>query len=197
MKLIERNGLRILIPTYGYILRHKESGNMYTGKIYLGINSSVDEYEEIKDVAIDERLVLKLEEVDAKEESLNKIGKIVANQVTDDVVALSIQEFYDIWAVDVLYSVGRYITHKDILYKVLTEHTSQTDWTPDASPSLFAKVLIDPTGETIPEWVQPDSTNAYMIGDKVMYEGVVYESTIDNNIWSPADYPAGWKLIEE
>ena len=197
MKLIERNGLRILIPTYGYILRHKESGNMYTGKIYLGVNSSVDEYEELRDEAIDERLILKLEEVDAKEESLNKIGKIVANQVTDDVVALSIQEFYDIWTVGVLYPVGRYITHKDILYKVLTEHTSQTEWTPDVSPSLFAKVLIDPTGETIPEWVQPDSTNAYMTGNKVMYEGVVYESTIDNNIWSPADYPAGWKLIEE
>ena len=196
MKLVERNGLRILIPTYGYILRHIESGNMYSGKIYLGVNSSVDEYEEIKDDAIDERLVLKLEEVDAKEESLNKIGKIVANQVTDDVVALSIQEFYDIWEVGVLYPVGRYITHKDILYKVLTEHTSQTDWTPDAAPSLFAKVLIDPTGETIPEWVQPDSTNAYMTGDKVTYEGVVYESIIDNNIWSPADYPAGWKLIE-
>lgn len=197
MKLVERNGLRILIPTYGYILRHKESGNMYTGKIYLGVNSSVDEYEELRDEAIDERLVLKMEEVDAKEESLNKIGKIVANQVTDDVVALSIQEFYDIWTVGVLYPVGRYITHKDILYKVLTEHTSQTEWTPDVSPSLFAKVLIDPTGETIPEWVQPDSTNAYMTGDKVKYEGRVYESTIDNNIWSPADYPAGWKLIEE
>lgn len=197
MKLIERNGLRILIPTYGYILRHKESGNMYTGKIYLGVNSSVDEYEELRDEAIDERLVLKMEEVDAKEESLNKIGKIVANQVTDDVVALSIQEFYDIWTVGVLYPVGRYITHKDILYKVLTEHTSQTDWTPDVSPSLFAKVLIDPTGETIPEWVQPDSTNAYMTGDKVTYEGKVYESIIDNNIWSPAAYPAGWKLIEE
>ena len=197
MKLVERNGLRILIPSYGYILRHKESGNMYSGKIYLGVNSSVDEYEEIKDDAIDERLVLKLEEVDAKEESLNKIGKIVANQVTDDVVALSIQEFYDIWEVGVLYPVGRYITHNDILYKVLTEHTSQTDWTPDAAPSLFAKVLTDPTGETIPEWVQPDSTNAYMTGDKVTYEGVVYESIIDNNIWSPADYPAGWQVVEE
>lgn len=197
MKLIERNGLRILIPTYGYILRHIESGNMYPGKIYLGVNSSVDEYEEIKDDAIDERLVLKLEEVDAKENSLTKIGKIVANQVTDDAVALSIQEFYDIWTVDVLYPVGRYITHNDILYKVLTEHTSQADWTPDVSAGLFAKVLIDPTGETIPEWVQPDSTNAYMTGDKVTYEGKVYESVVDNNIWSPAAYPAGWKLIEE
>ena len=196
MKLVERNGLRILIPTYGYILRHKESGNMYSGKIYLGVNSLVDEYEEVRDDAIDERLVLKLEEVDAKEESLNKIGKIVANQVTDDKVALTIQEFYDIWTIGTLYKVGQYITYKDILYKVLTEHTSQENWTPDISPSLFANVLTSLDG-TPQEWVQPDSTNAYMIGDKVIYEGVIYESVIDNNIWSPTAYPQGWKVVEE
>ena len=196
MKLVERNGLRILIPTYGYILRHKESGNMYSGKIYLGVNSLVDEYEEVRDDAIDERLVLKLEEVDAKEESLNKIGKIVANQVTDDKVALTIQEFYDIWTIGTLYKVGQYITYKDILYKVLTEHTSQENWTPDISPSLFANILTSLDG-TPQEWVQPDSTNAYMIGDKVIYEGVIYESVIDNNIWSPTAYPQGWKVVEE
>ena len=196
MKLVERNGLRILIPTYGYILRHKESGNMYSGKIYLGVNSLVDEYEEVRDDAIDERLVLKLEEVDAKEESLNKIGKIVANQVTDDKVALTIQEFYDIWTIGTLYKVGQYITYKDILYKVLTEHTSQENWTPDISPSLFANVLTSLDG-TPQEWVQPDSTNAYMIGDKVIYEGVIYESVIDNNVWSPIAYPQGWKVVEE
>jgi len=47
----------------------------------------------------------------------------------------------------------------------------------------------------IPEWEQPDSTNAYQIGDKVMYEGVIYESVIANNIWSPAAYPAGWRVV--
>lgn len=196
MKLIERNGLRILIPTYGYALRHIETGNIFTGKIYLGVNASMDDYDEVKDTTIDERLVVKLDEVDTKEKSLYKIGKIVANQVTDDEIALEIKEFYDIWTIGVNYKVGQYVTHNDILYKVLTEHMSQADWTPDVSPGLFAKVLIDPSGETIPEWVQPDSTNAYMIGDKVRFEGHIYESVIDNNIWSPASYPTGWKVIE-
>jgi hypothetical protein len=39
-----------------------------------------------------------------------------------------------------------------------------------------------------------------MIGDKVHYptiEDSVYESTIDNNVWSPVSYPQGWKLVEE
>lgn len=196
MKLIEKKGLRILVPTYGYVLKNKKSGDVFAGRIYLGKTASPDDYEEIEDGSVNMSILNTFIDIDAREQSLTKIGKIVANQVTDDIVALSIQEFYDIWEVGISYTVGRYITHNDILYKVLTEHTSQATWTPDVSPSLFAKVLIDPSGETIPEWVQPDSTNAYMIGDKVMFEGNVYESVIDNNIWSPTAYPAGWKLVK-
>ena len=197
MKLIEKNGLRILVPTYGYVLKNKKSGDVFPGRIYLGKTASPEDYEEIEDRKVNMSILNTFDDIDAKEKSLTKIGKIVANQVTDDAVALTIQEFYDIWEEGATYPVGRYITHNDILYKVLTEHISQATWTPDVSPGLFAKVLIDPTGETIPEWVQPDSTNAYMAGDKVKYEGVVYVSLIDNNIWSPVNYPAGWQAVEE
>ena len=195
MKIEEKNGLRILHPNYGYLLKNKETGSIYTGKIYLGINASPDIYEEVRDENLSDSLFCSLVDIKAKEDSLNKIGKIVANNVTDDAVALTIQEFYDIWNVGVTYEVGRYLQYKNILYKVLQPHTSQETWTPDVASSVYAKVLIDPTGETIPEWEQPDSTNAYMTGDKVRFEGVVYESTVDNNIWSPTAYPAGWKVV--
>lgn len=196
MKLIEKKGLRILVPTYGYVLKNKKSGDVFPGRIYLGKTASPDDYEEIEDRKVNMSILNTFDDINTKEQSLTKIGKIVANQVTDDIVALSIQEFYDIWEVGISYPVGRYITYNDILYKVLTEHMSQAEWTPDVSPSLFAKVLIDPSGETIPEWVQPDSTNAYMTGDKVKFEEHIYESLIDNNIWSPSAYPAAWKLVE-
>ena len=195
VRLEEKNGLRILHPNYGYLLKNKENGSIYTGKIYLGINASPDNYEEVRDETVNDSLFDTLVDVQNKEASLNKIGKIVANNVTDDAVALTIQEFYDIWNVGVTYEVGRYLQYKGVLYKVLQPHTSQETWTPDVASSVYAKVLIDPTGETIPEWEQPDSTNAYMTGDKVRFEGVVYESTIDNNIWSPTAYPAGWKIV--
>lgn len=195
MKLEEKNGLRILHPDYGYLLKNKETGSIYTGKIYLGINASPDIYEEVRDETVNDNLFDTIVDIQNKEASLNKIGKIVANNVTDDAVALSIQEFYDVWSVGVTYEVGRYLLYKNVLYKVLQPHTSQETWTPDVTASLYAKVLIDPTGETIPDWEQPDSTNAYMTGDKVRFEGVVYESTIDNNIWSPTAYPAGWKIV--
>ena len=197
MKLEEKNGLRILHPDYGYLLKNKETGSIYTGKIYLGINASPDIYEEVRDENLSDSLFCYLANIKSKEESLNKIGKLFANQVVDDAVALSIQEFYDVWTVGVSYEAGRYLLYKGVLYKVLQAHTSQDTWTPDVTASLYAKVLIDPTGETILDWEQPNSTNPYMKGDKVRFEGKIYESLIDNNVWSPTAYPAGWKIVEE
>ena len=197
MRLEEKDGLRILYPDYGFWLQNTVTGDIHAGRVFLGVNASIDIYKEVKDETVDDALFFSLLSIKAKEDSLNKIGRLVANQVVDDVVALEISEFYDEWKPNQNYEVGRYLRYKEVLYKVLQPHTSQDSWTPDTTASLYAKVLIDPTGETIPEWVQPDSTNAYMTGDKVRYNGVVYESTIDNNIWSPEAYPAGWKVIEE
>jgi len=113
----------------------------------------------------------------------------------DDADALEAKELYPQWSEDVVtYEVGQRVRYEGILYKVLQKHTSQPNWTPTNAPSLFAKVLI-PDPDVIPDWEQPDSTNPYMRGDKVRFEGKVYESVIDNNIWSPTSYPAGWSLI--
>lgn len=110
-----------------------------------------------------------------------------------DEQALNAVALYPSWKEQVDYSVGDRIKHNDILYKVLTAHTSQETWTPDVSPSLFAKVLI-PDPEVIPEWVQPDSTNPYMTGDKVTHNGSTWISTVDNNVWEPGAY--GWEVVE-
>lgn len=110
-----------------------------------------------------------------------------------DEQALNAVALYPSWKEQIDYSVGDRIKHDNILYKVLTAHTSQATWTPDISPSLFAKVLI-PDPEVIPEWVQPDSTNPYMIGDKVIHNGSTWISTIDNNVWEPGAY--GWEVVE-
>ena len=95
----------------------------------------------------------------------------------------------------VAYEVGKRVLYNDILYKVIQAHTSQADWTPTAAPSLFAKVINETIDGSIPEFEQPDSTNPYMKGDKVIFNGKVYESLIDNNVYSPEAYPAGWKEV--
>ena len=97
----------------------------------------------------------------------------------------------------VAYEVGKRVLYNDILYKVIQAHTSQAEWTPIAAPSLFAKVINETIDGSIPEFEQPDSTNPYMKGDRVIFNGKVYESLIDNNVYSPEAYPAGWKEITE
>lgn len=99
---------------------------------------------------------------------------------------------YPVWREDAQYDLNDRVLYNKILYKVIAAHTAQADWTPDVAVSLFAKVLI-PDANIIPEWEQPDSTNPYMTGDKVIYSGKTYVSVIDNNIWSPDAYPAGWE----
>ena len=95
----------------------------------------------------------------------------------------------------VAYEVGKRVLYKGVLYKVIQAHTSQEGWTPIDAPSLFAKVINETITGEIPDWEQPDSTNAYMKGNKVKFNGKIYESVIDNNVWSPTAYPAGWKEV--
>lgn len=191
---------------FGYLI-HNKITDTYSKVVYMPDGTNLDNFEEVLDDTVDKRLRDKIEEVEEKEkslrnkmqevekkgESLTKVAKVVANSVTDDAVALKIQEFYDEWNVDINVTVGQYIRYEDVLYKVLTAHTTQANWIPSNTPSLFAKVLVDPTGTTVLEWEQPDSTNPYMKGDKVTFNGKTYVSTIDNNVWQPEVY--GWEII--
>ena len=112
----------------------------------------------------------------------------------EDADALEAVQLFPQWNESTRYKEGDRVRFQNTLYKCLLNHIAQPTWSPIAAPSLWAKVLI-PDPETIPEWEQPESTNAYQIGDKVMFEGKIYESVIANNIWSPAAYPAGWKEV--
>lgn len=116
--------------------------------------------------------------------------------------ALEYQNLYEEWKVDTLYPKDYKVnfTKAEIktLYKCLTEHTSQESWTPDAAPSLWAKVLI-PDHSVIPDWEQPLSTNPYMKGDNVKHKGKTWESLVDNNVWEPGvvGTEGQWKEVTE
>ena len=112
----------------------------------------------------------------------------------DDETALTGVELFPMWTIGRSYAVGDRVQHGGILYKCVQAHTSQADWTPDATPALWVVVSID----EYPEWVQPlGATDAYNKGDIVSYNGKLYRSTIDGNVWSPESYPAGWETYEK
>ena len=104
------------------------------------------------------------------------------------------------------YEVGKAYRVKDVfshgensvgdaqLYQVLQDHTSSVEWTPDASVSLYKKIGV--TEDGYPVWVQPlGASDAYNTGDIVKYDGTLYKSLIDGNVWSPDEYPAGWEVF--
>ena len=39
------------------------------------------------------------------------------------------------------------------------------------------------------------STSPYMTGNCCTENGITYRSTIDNNVWAPSAYPAGWEVV--
>ena len=126
---------------------------------------------------------------------LREIIEMAMNSASlEDEVAIEGTPLFAMWQIDVNYKVGDKVQYSGVLYRVLQEHTSQADWTPDAAPSLFAKVLI-PDVNVIPAWEQPDSTNPYMKGDKVTHNGKTWISNCDNNVWEPGVY--GWDEVTE
>lgn len=117
-----------------------------------------------------------------------------ASQSLEDAVALTAVELFPKWAADTSYVTGERVQYENVLYRVLTDHTSQADWKPTDAPSLFARVLIPDPG-VIPEWEQPESTNPYMTGDRVTHNGRVWVSDVDNNVWEPGAY--GWSEVTD
>jgi hypothetical protein len=95
------------------------------------------------------------------------------------------------WEPSLALSVGDVVAHGGVLYEVVQAHTTQADWEPQNVPALFKSHA--PAG-TVPDWVQPlGGHDAYNLGDRVMYNGQMWESTINANVWAPG--VAGWIVV--
>ena len=125
----------------------------------------------------------------AKAKQLRQIIEQLAVTL-DDETALTGVELFPTWVVGKEYAVSDRAQYNGTLYKCIQAHTSQADWTPDATPALWVVVSID----EYPEWVQPTGAHdAYNTGDKVSYNGNRYVCTIDANTYAPDVY--GWESV--
>jgi chitodextrinase len=129
-------------------------------------------------------------------EQMRKVLQMFAASLTDE-QAMEVSTIYDPWKAGKTYAVGDFLTYgvngvgDPQLYKVVQAHTSQADWTPDTAASLFVAIGLDAAG--YPVWSQPTGAHdAYNAGDVVDYNGTLYQSLIDGNVYSPVAYPAGW-----
>ena len=133
-------------------------------------------------------------------EQFRKALQMFAATLTEE-KAMEVATVFDPWEIGKNYSTGDFLIYginavgDPQLYKVVQTHTSQADWTPEATPALYVAIGLDDSG--YPVWSQPTGAHdAYNTGDVVNYNGTLYESIIDGNTYSPDAYPAGWRIYE-
>lgn len=97
------------------------------------------------------------------------------------------------------YSKGECCTESGKVWRSLIDNNVHS---PSAYPQGWQDVSIEESGgteqqpEQPPEWKQPEGGHdAYKVGDRATYNGKVYESTINGNVWTPDAYPQGWKVV--
>lgn len=132
------------------------------------------------------------------QDEMNEASVLTAISYLTDDQAITVKDLYPNWEPDKLYLLNDRARYEEDLYKCLQQHTSIESWNPKDAPSLWSKILTDPSGEIL-LWVQPGSTNGYMRGDKVAHNGHTWESDVDNNVWEPGAIGTEslWHIINE
>lgn len=128
-----------------------------------------------------------------------QLAKIQAESLSDE-DALKVPALYDEWSGDgVKYKKDKRLSYNGDLYKVLQNHTSQYDWTPDAAHSLFVKIdpVTDADSDAITEWVEKQNgiDEGYKKDQVVTLDGKYYKSKQDNNFYKPG--PDTWAAWED
>ena len=197
-KIINAEGLELGMTEQPYYIRLSESGS-YTPcseKEAQGVSLNGTPYHLFGRTAMEGLGTVVLAETDAgrvlkEQETVNSIAFVTLSEAgsIDDVTAGEHMDAFAPWAVSVAYTVGQMRKYGGKLYRCITAHSSQADWTPDAAVSLWS-VASDPAAE-YPAWSQPTGAHdAYNAGDKVTHNGKTWTSDIDNNVWEPGVY--GW-----
>ena len=121
------------------------------------------------------------------------MGKVTAT-LTDE-QALAVKELYPLWAVDTAYTVDYVVRHNSKLYRCLQSHTSQDNWTPDATPALWVEVAAPNEYREIKDGMLP--TEAFALGEIGWYQSKdnLWKSLIPANTYTPENYPAGWEQV--
>ena len=149
-----------------------------------------------------------LEEYQEVAEIINRLNEIKSADFTtatfveqselgnvDEETAAQHAELFEAWAVGVEYTVGAMRQYNGLLYKCLQAHTSQEDWTPDATPALWVQAAAPNEYREIKDGML--STEAFALDEIGWYKEKdnLYKSLIAANVYTPDTYPSGWENV--
>lgn len=90
---------------------------------------------------------------------------------------------------------GTRINWKGKLKRAAVDLWDTAENTPEAAPTLWEDVLYKNGVRVIPETITAGL--AFFKGERGYWGDVLYESLLDNNVWTPEAYPAGWQKAAE
>ena len=87
------------------------------------------------------------------------------------------------------------IEYKGKLYFVIGVHTVQDNWTPDTATSLYTEIKYRKGHRVIEEYITAEEK--FHKGETgIDDEDVVWVSKVDNNVYTPKQYPNNWERKE-
>ncbi len=101
-----------------------------------------------------------------------------AVQGLDADVAIEVKSLYPKWQEGVAYAVGFRVARDDKLYECISAHTSQSDWNPEVTPSLWT-MLDESHAGTEEDPIPYEGNMALENGKYYSQDGVVYQCVRD------------------
>lgn len=93
-----------------------------------------------------------------------------------------------------LVSAGTKINWKGTVKRAAADLWDRPANNPDNAPTLWEDITYKDGYRIIPETIT--AGQAFAKGELGWWQGVLYQSIIADNVWTPDEYPAGWAIAE-
>lgn len=117
----------------------------------------------------------------------------LAENVTDAVASAAVTAFPKLKENGELVKGGTRINWNGKLKRAAVDLWDTKENNPDNAPALWEDVAYRDGYRIIPEVIT--ATLAFSEGECGWWEGVLYRSKADGNVYSPAVYPDNWELV--
>lgn len=124
---------------------------------------------------------------------LRKIIEIASESLDDAVASESPELFKSLKNDGSLIEVGTRINWGGVIKRASTNLWDTEANNPDNAPTLWEDIAYKQGYRIIPETITAGT--AFSNGEIGWWGNTLYKSVIDGNVWTPADYPIGWEIV--
>lgn len=135
-------------------------------------------------------------ELISKEEAHNMRGyiEIAAEGLSDGMASMAPMLFPSLREDGALIGAGTRINWKGVVMRAAVDLWDTANNNPDNAPGLWEDLPYINGIRIIPDVITVGT--AFSKGERGWWYGELYESTADNNVYTPEQYPDNWKLVE-